>query len=121
MLFLSELKHGSCQYLTETWGFLQPCSDFLHRMVGAAALHAGVTPVTCFTLGFIFSSHLDEEITCSWCMERMVLPARTEQVFVLDDSPHANKEQPALTLSCYRGIYVLSSYSFLHNYILTIF
>lgn len=78
--------------------------------MGAAALHAGVTPVTCFTLGFIFSSHLDEEITCSSCMKRMALPARTEQVFVLDDSPNTNKEQPALTLSCYRWAFNLFNF-----------
>lgn len=40
-------------------------SDFLRRLSEAAALHAGVTPVTRFTLGYILSGHLDEEITRS--------------------------------------------------------
>lgn len=51
-------------------------SDFLHRLVKVAALHAGVTPVTYFTLGYILSSHLDEEITCSRCMKTTAIPAR---------------------------------------------
>lgn len=51
-------------------------SDFLHRLVKVAGLHAGVTPVTYFTLGYILSGHLDEEITCSQCMKTTALPAR---------------------------------------------
>lgn len=51
-------------------------SDFLHRLVKVAALHAGVTPVTYFTLGYILSGHLDEEITFSQCMNTTALPAR---------------------------------------------
>lgn len=51
-------------------------SDFLHRLAKVAALHAGVTPVTYFTLGYFLSGHLDEEITCSQCMKTTALPAR---------------------------------------------
>lgn len=36
-----------------------------------------VTPVTCFTLGEIFSGHLDEEITFSQCENTPALPARS--------------------------------------------
>lgn len=65
------------------WPSLAQCvSDFLPRPVKAAALHAGVTPVTYFTLGYILSGHLDEEITFSQCMNTTALPARQEHVFV---------------------------------------
>lgn len=48
---------------TEDWNVAWCASDFLHRLVKVAALHAVVTPVTCFTLSYILSGHLDEEIT----------------------------------------------------------
>lgn len=58
------------------WTLACCVSDFLRRLVKVAALHAGVTPVTYFTLGYILSGHLDEEITFSQCMNTTAPAAR---------------------------------------------
>lgn len=70
------------------WRWCLACcvSDFLHRLVKVAALHAGVTPVTYFTLGYILSGHLDEEITFSQNVSTAALACQvpSEQVFEPD-------------------------------------
>lgn len=70
------------------WRWCSACcvSDFPHRLVKVAALHAGVTPVTYFTLGYISSGHLDEEITFSQSVSTAALACQvpSEQVFELD-------------------------------------
>lgn len=61
------------------WSLACCVSDFLYRLAKVAALHAEVTPVTYFTLGYILSGHLDEEITFSQCVSTTALHARFRQ------------------------------------------